>query len=54
MDIKATIQEMAVEYIPGFQQPKKYTKKKLPTSNLFDVTAIRRVQEKEKPTEEIH
>lgn len=54
MDIKSTIQEMAVEYIPGFEKHPTYTKKKLPTSNLFDVAAIRRVQEKEKPTEEIH
>lgn len=54
MDIKSTILEMAIEYIPGFQQQKSGVKKRLPVSNLFDVTAIRRVQEKEKPTEEVH
>ncbi len=54
MDIKSTIQEMAVEYIPDFQQNKNFTKKKIPTSNLFDVAEIRRIQAKEKPTEEIH
>ncbi|MEA5459053.1 CHC2 zinc finger domain-containing protein [Arcicella sp. LKC2W] len=54
LDIKTTINEMASEYVVGFQKYKTNSYKSLPKINVLNVPEIRNIQAKEKPIAEIH
>jgi DNA primase len=54
LDIKTTINDMAKDYIAGFQQYNSARKKPLPKINVLNAPEIRNFPAKDKPTAEIH